>query len=159
MSTDTESAYFLLESLREHVLSPIATAEQRVATERTKVTAERRAYHQFYDRISGIETVTTTRLPTTPTPRTYAESRPRAVERVRTAFRATVMMVDHYDDVYDESLNEHVSAELSPDVAALFETISTAREEVSDLAATLPELRSDLESVTESGDAEESDGT
>ncbi len=42
------------------------------------------------------------------------------------------------------------------ELTALFETIATAREEVSDLAATLPELRGDLQDARESGgDADE----
>jgi len=60
---------------------------------------------------------------------------------------------DAFEDAAD--LQEEID-----DLEALFETIATAREEASDLAATLPELRGDLDDAHESaadgggGDAE-----
>lgn len=39
------------------------------------------------------------------------------MERVRTAYRETVMSVSHYDDVYGESLVENIAAEFGHDLA------------------------------------------
>jgi len=102
------------------VLSPIEAAERRVDRESAEVAAERDAYEQFSDRVAGIATVTTPQSQLTPTPRLYVDAHPPAAEQLRSAFRATVMSVDHYDDVYDESLPEYVAAELSDDIATVF---------------------------------------
>ena len=105
------------ESLRRHVLDPLATAESTLDNEYEEVAAERHAFEQFKKRVAGIETVSDTAAMTT-TRRPLDEKRSRSAERVRSAFRETVMDVDHYDEVYGESLIEHAAAELSPDIAA-----------------------------------------
>jgi hypothetical protein len=105
------------ESLQRHVLEPLATAESTLETEYEEVTAERRAFEQFKKRVAGIETVSDTAAKTT-TRRSLNEKQSRGAERIRSAFRETVMDVDHYDDVYGESLVEYAAAELSPDIAA-----------------------------------------
>jgi hypothetical protein len=100
------------------VLQPLATAESTLDNEYEEVTAERRAFEQFKKRVAGIETVSDTAPMTTTTRRTLCEKRSRGAERVRSAFRETVMDVDHYDEIYGESLIEHAKAELSADIAA-----------------------------------------
>jgi hypothetical protein len=105
------------ESLRRHVLAPLETAESVLDEEYEEVDAERRAFEQFRGRIAGVETASEA----SPVPATRAplhEDRSRAAERIRSAYRETVMAVDHYDDVYGESLVENVAAELSADIAA-----------------------------------------
>lgn len=102
---------------REYVLTPLSTAETVVEAEREEVHAERRAWARFKERIAGIETVSTSR--STPTTRTYrVEGQNRGRERTRAAYRETVMSVDHYDELYGETLEEHAAAELSADIAA-----------------------------------------
>lgn len=102
-------------ALRDHVLDPISTAASLVAEERSEVRAEREAFAQFKQRVAGIDTAATTsrsrRAPVLDSPR-------RRWDRVRSAFRETVMGVSHYDDVYGESLPEHVAGELTPELAA-----------------------------------------
>jgi len=105
---------------REHVLSPLETAHERVEREYTEVEAERRAYTQFKERVSGIDTGPTAPAQSMTAVRSIDTSGRHSVERVRCAFRATVMSVDHYDGHYGESLDEHVAAELSPDIATFF---------------------------------------
>ena len=103
--------------LRGHVLSPVSTARDVLEVEKAEIAAEREAFEKFRDRVAGIETVSTRH--TGPATRSYAgQPRSRAVERVRSAFRETVMSVDHYDRTYGEPMIEHAAAELSPDVAA-----------------------------------------
>jgi hypothetical protein len=108
------------EPLQRHILEPVTMAGSALDREYEEVAAEQRAFEQFRGRMTAIETVSTasvasaTRVP-------LCEGRSRAAERVRNAYRETVMSVDHYDRVYGESLVEHVAAELSPEVAAGFQ--------------------------------------
>lgn len=106
-------------SLHEHVLTSLSEARSTVECEQDELEAERRAFVQFKDRITGIESVPPSRSSPAPTTRTYpTKSRPRSDEGARAAFCETVMSVNHYEEVYDESLEEHAAAELSPEVAA-----------------------------------------
>jgi hypothetical protein len=68
-----------------------------------------------------------------------------AAEHLRNAKKWYTMgeRADAFEDADD------LAAEIE-ELEAIFETISTAREEVSDLAAILPELRGDLEEAHES---------
>jgi hypothetical protein len=105
------------QSLRRHVLAPLETAESVLDREYEEVNAEKQAFEQFRGRVAAVETVTNaSAVPTTRAP--LHETRSRAAERVRSAYRETVMDVDHYDDVYGESLVENVVAELSDELAA-----------------------------------------
>lgn len=120
MADVRDAEYSVADTLRRHVLRPVTTAEADVESELAEVRAEREMFEQFGKRVAAVETVTTPE-PTTPaTQTTFVDSRSRAVDRVRSAFRETVMSVDHYDEVYGESLVEHAAAELSADVAAGF---------------------------------------
>jgi hypothetical protein len=110
---------------REHVLSPLETARKRATREYEEVEAERRAYTQFKERVVGIDTVPTSLAQRMSAVRSVDTSGQQSVERVRSAFRATVMSVDHYDELYGESLDEHVAAELSPEVATLVQSEKT----------------------------------
>lgn len=108
----------LASSLREHVLEPLETAERAVERERAEVLEERRAFTAFERRVAGIEPASSSSSPA-PIPRILtADDRSRAVERIRSLYRETVMSVDHYEEQYGESLVEHVTAELSAEVAA-----------------------------------------
>lgn len=105
------------ESLRRHVLEPLDAAESALDGEYEEVDAERRAFEAFRGRIAAVETVSErSPVPATRTP--VGATRSRAAERVRSAYRETVMNVDHYDEVYGESLFEHVATELSDEIAA-----------------------------------------
>lgn len=105
-------------SLRAHVSEPVSTAEAVVAEEYEEVEAERAAFEAFADRVGGLDTVSMAR----PTPQSQrpglVQSRPRCGQRLRSAFRETVMSVEHYDDLYGETLEEHFAAELSPELLA-----------------------------------------
>jgi hypothetical protein len=106
-------------SLREHVLTPLSRAAEIVEVERKEIEAERRAFVQFRDRVAGIETVATPRPEPRPALATGVDGRsPRALERVRGAFRETITSLDHYDEVYGETVEEFAASEFSPEVAA-----------------------------------------
>jgi len=105
----------------------LETAEQRVDREREEVVAERNAYQRFKERVSGIDTMDGSRQEPVAATRTYVDSRSQAADprsrmtnQIRNTFRETVMNVDHYDELYGESLETHVTVELSPEVATLF---------------------------------------
>lgn len=101
---------------QEHVLRPVDKAESRAEAEQNEVDAERQAFVQFKKRVAEIEAVSGPH--SIPTARTYRVETPnRSVERARAAFRETIMSVEHYEDVYDETLEEHASGELSADIA------------------------------------------
>ena len=104
-------------SLRRHVLSPISISESVLDGVYEEVDAERHAFEQFKGRVAAGETVSTaSAAPATRAP--LSEKRSRAADRLRSAYRETVMNVDHYDEVYGESLVENIAAELSRDIAA-----------------------------------------
>lgn len=118
MKTTLQTEDSIVASLRDHVFRPVSTAEQLVATEHEEVDSERQAFERFRDRVVGIDTVSMSKSPTPGQRPGLVQSRSRSVERVRSAFRETVMSVDHYDDVYGEPLDEHFAAELSSELAA-----------------------------------------
>lgn len=117
MSDTEKRGAFLTDSLERHVLSPIETAEGIASDEYEEVEAERRAFERFKRRVATFDT--TAYGVTSPTTRTWVRNeRSRIVQRIRDAFRETVMSVDHYDALYGESLDEHFAAELSDELAA-----------------------------------------
>lgn len=108
------------DSLRQHVLTPVSEAQSRVERELDEVDAERRAFGRFRDRVAGIEPVPP--RPDNPARQTVAhDPDDRTVEQLRGAYRETVMSVAHYDDVFGESLDTNVAAELSAEVATGFQ--------------------------------------
>lgn len=108
----------VLRALRQHVLSPLATAERTLAAEQTEVTAERDGFETFAEHLETIDPVRKRPVPGPPRPLGGRDSTVDRLDRVRTAYRETVMSVSHYNDVYGESLVEHVAAECSDDLAA-----------------------------------------
>lgn len=120
MDTSTRSGDSIAETLREHVRSPIESAAADVEREYADVEAELDAYERFRDRVAGIDTVSTPQSPESTAKPQGLEGQREAVERLRTAFRETVMGVEHYDEVYGESLVEHAAAELSAEAAVVF---------------------------------------
>lgn len=122
MVTPHRTEDYLLDSLREHVLTPLTKAERVVDAEREEVEAEREAFAEFGERVAGIGVVSTASADPEPPPRTAVVETPqRGAERVQTVFRETVISVDHYDEMYGETLEDHAAAELSGGVAAVLQ--------------------------------------
>jgi len=136
--------------VNRHVLAPIGTALDRVADERSEVEAERDAFAAFATRVdacpvrSDPSVTASDPVPSvrTGSPGAVADADP--TERLRRAYRETVMAVDHYDAVYGEPLPVNVTAEFGADVATalcedvpftpalkhtLFDAATTARAE------------------------------
>ena len=115
--TDTDSA--LVSVLRGHVLDPLADAQSVVHREATEIDTEREAFDQLAQQVTDIETVPD-RQPKPQAHTLTVKSQLQAADQLREAYRETVMDVPHFEDVYGESLETNVAAELPPDVAVLF---------------------------------------
>jgi hypothetical protein len=114
--------------LRSYVLTPLTVAEQTAEREYTEIGTERLAFERFRDCLDSVDTEEASHSTAVPRDRSVrVEERSQAVEQVRDEFRETVMSVDHYDELYGESLDEHVSAELSMDAAVCLKQARVGR--------------------------------
>lgn len=106
-----------LHSLRRYVHAPLSAASCIVARERTELTAERDAFEAFRDRLTRIDPAAMTSAQSTAPGLGIREPTVDQMERVRAAYRETVMSVSHYDEIYGESLVEHIAAECGAELA------------------------------------------
>lgn len=104
-------------SLQEYVLGPLSTAASRIEHERAEVTNERDAFREFRDRVADIDTESASSIPQRIAESTGRRPPAEGLDRVREAYRETVMDVPHYEAVYDEPFVEHVAAEFGPELA------------------------------------------
>jgi hypothetical protein len=90
--------------------------------ERERLDVERAAFTQFRKRVAAMDVHT----PTTNTAAgiknalmgtSTATASSAQLEQVRTAYRETVMSVPHYDEDYDQSLDDDIAEEFSPELA------------------------------------------
>jgi hypothetical protein len=93
-----------------------------VRDERSEIAAERDAFAALADRVADCpvrSAPTAAGHDVGPPVGVAASAAPSgdAHERLRRAYRETVMSVDHYDAVYDESLFENAASELGTDLA------------------------------------------
>lgn len=109
-----------LHILRQHVLDPLSTGKSIAARERDEVDAEREAFEQFAAAIAEVPTISPT-APGRPMGNMISEAPTQKSDDLRAAYRETVMSVPHYDDVYDETIEENLVAEFGPEFAELFE--------------------------------------
>jgi hypothetical protein len=123
MGDRTDSGSALVSVLRGHVLDPLVDAQEVVQREATEIESEREAFDQLAKRVTTIETVPD-RQPEPQAHTLMVESQFQAADQLRGAYRETVMDVPHFEDVYGESLETNVAAELPPDVAVLFQNLA-----------------------------------
>lgn len=95
----------------------VAKARSLLEEERELTAAERDAFSEFKKEISAIETTQSIRKPVTIVAVT-GESTNQQLQRVRAAYRETVMAVPHYETEYDEPIEVNMSAELGEEVTA-----------------------------------------
>lgn len=120
VSGDRNPQYFV-HSLRQYVLAPLSTATRLVDREQREVSAEVDAYEAFRERVNGIDP-----RPSTPPDRASRLANPESessedrLERVRAAFRDTVLSTPHYEKTYGESLVDHLASEFGAEVADAF---------------------------------------
>jgi hypothetical protein len=120
MGDRTDSDTALVSVLRSHVLDPLTDAQAVVQREATEIDTEREAFDHLAQRVTTMETVPE-RQPEPQAHTLTVESQLQAADQLREAYRETVMDVPHFEDVYGESLETNVAAELPPDVAVLFQ--------------------------------------
>jgi len=127
IDADSEpSPGLVLQSLRKYVLAPLGAAERVLERERTETTAERDAFEAFAQRLTTIDAGTGMAVEVdddmpVPSQAPLVAGRSEStdqMQRVRVAYRETVMSVPHYEDVYGEPLVENVAAEFGSDLAA-----------------------------------------
>jgi ABC-type transporter Mla subunit MlaD len=119
MRDRTDSGSPLVSVLRGYVLDTLKDARANVQREASEIDTEREAFDQFAQQVTTIETVRD-RQPEPQAHTLTVKSQLKAADQLRQAYRETVMNIPHYDDVYGESLETNVTAELPSDVAVLF---------------------------------------
>ncbi|WP_336338870.1 DUF7260 family protein [Haloarcula brevis] len=118
-----DGTQWFLHTWRDHILEPIETALSVLDVEHTELTAEQDGLEEFLERLRAVDPA---EQPSSPVgARQQSASDP--VERLRDAYADTVLAVDHYESVYDESLVENVAIEFGPDYAALFHPETNVR--------------------------------
>lgn len=95
-----------------------------------RIEDERRAFGQFQKRIGAIDVHlpannTTARIKNGVMRISTTTSSSTQVEQVQSIYRETVMSVPHYEEDYDQSLDDHLAAEFSPELAGALATIDT----------------------------------
>ncbi|EMA40718.1 hypothetical protein C448_12621 [Halococcus morrhuae DSM 1307] len=103
------------------------SATEVVKSDREWTTDERDAFASFTDRITDLNAVVVD--PTTDdfqrpsaqllVPSPHASSAATSLEEVRGIYRETVMAVDHYTDIYDDTLEESLAQEFGSAVATI----------------------------------------
>jgi len=99
------------------LLSCVRRARTAVSNERERLLEEYEAFLEFADRVTGVQ-VAPRPDGGRPMPGTLVAGSGGGLEKVRTAYRETVMSVPHYESDYDEPLEDHMGAELSPELAS-----------------------------------------
>ncbi|MGB9965668.1 DUF7260 family protein [Halobacterium hubeiense] len=108
---------YFVHSLRQYVLAPLSTASRLVETERAEVVAELDAYETFRDRLREIDPAPSTPPDAGLPGRDTTSDR---IERVRDAYRDTVLSTPHYDESYGEPLVAHLGREFGAGIADAF---------------------------------------
>lgn len=104
----------------------IFRAHDVLETEMTRTTAERDAFRQFRARCAQIDPTTPPLQPTATglieyrgllRSRTQHTGPDGALQQVCEAYRETIMAIPHYDEEYDEPLDENLAAEVGDELA------------------------------------------
>lgn len=104
--------------MHSHTLAPLDNARSLVEREAEELDAERAAFEAFGERVAAVDVQRRPAM-TQSVSQSLVAAGPRtpASDRIRSAFRETVIAVPHYEEVYDEPLLVHVEGELGPDIA------------------------------------------
>jgi hypothetical protein len=106
--------------LRRHVVAPIVRAGDVVVSDRDEIQAEIDAFRSFEDRVSELEPNRNTN-PAHTARSLYVSDMVDRSQALRTAYRETIMSLEHFEAEYDESLAENVAAELGLDLVPGFD--------------------------------------
>ncbi|WP_058996330.1 hypothetical protein [Haloarcula sp. CBA1127] len=112
-----DGTQWFLHTWRDHILEPVETALTVLDREHTELAAEQDGLEDFLQRLRAVDPA---EQPSSPVGARSRQSASDPVEALRDAYADTMLAVDHYESVYDESLIENVAIEFGPDYAALF---------------------------------------
>lgn len=100
-------------SLRCYVLSPVNSGLDAITREHTELTTEKEALRDFSNAVKRIDCdVQVSRSPPIAT-----DSDPSDLQKVQTAYRETVMSMEHYNERYHNTFQADIEAEFGKDVA------------------------------------------
>lgn len=99
----------------ERVMVPIKAALACLDEEVTQLRAEQQAFERFAKRVAAL-TVAPSQPATPPTVTSLTDEPAATTQAICAAYQETVMALAHYDDVYGDSLNDSLAAELGPDI-------------------------------------------
>jgi hypothetical protein len=131
------------------VTQQIEAAGTALDDERECLEDERAAFAQFRKRIAGMDehtpatSTTTTRVKNVIMGTSEATASAAQIKQVRNAYRETVMSVSHYEDDYDQSLEDHLAAEFSPELASALATADALTPPVQESLLTASEQATD----------------
>ncbi|MFB6223324.1 MAG: hypothetical protein ABEH86_06595 [Haloarcula sp.] len=112
-----DGTQWFLHTWRDYILGPVETALTVLEREQTELSAERESFEEFLSQIRAVEPI---KQPATPVGSQTDHATTDLTQTLRKAYAETFLSVDHFDDVYGESLVENVSIEFGTDYAALF---------------------------------------
>lgn len=96
----------------------VRRAHEECERERDRLLTERRAFERFARRVEAVEAVEPTGSKVGGGTATMSSAYDGdSLSSVVSAYRETVMGVDHFESDYDEAIRENMAAELGPDVA------------------------------------------
>ncbi len=101
-------------------LTYVPTAKELCEEERGRTGAEHVAFDRFVKRTRGLPTANVTAMETAGTGPLLHRETPAGsggLSTLKDTYRETVMDVPHFEEEYNETLEEHMVAELGPDVA------------------------------------------
>ncbi|MFB6353453.1 MAG: hypothetical protein ABEJ92_05150 [Halobacteriales archaeon] len=108
------------------VAAHVREARAVVSEEQSRTAAEQRAFARFARKVASFEAGGGTVQPGPAAGAVSATSASlvpsqQGIESVRTAYRETVLAMDHYEEEYDEPLDEHMRRELGVEIATAVE--------------------------------------
>jgi hypothetical protein len=109
------------------ITQQIETAVAALDDERERLEAERAAFAQFRKRVTAMDvhappSPTITRVKSAIMGASETTPSTAQVKHVRNAYRETVMSVPHYEEDYNQSLDDDLSEEFSPELASALVT-------------------------------------
>ena len=110
------------------VIQQMEAARAALNNERDCLEDERTAFAQFRKRVAGMDehapatSTATTRVKNAIIGTSEATASGTQIKQVRNAYRETVMSVPHYEADYDQSFDDHLAAEFSPELASALAT-------------------------------------
>ncbi|ELZ91621.1 hypothetical protein C440_14944 [Haloferax mucosum ATCC BAA-1512] len=129
-------------------LDRLDAARQNLREERRRCVDERAAFLAFQKDVAAVKATAPAATPMAVTAIGRRQHSDGALARVRRAYERTVMSVPHYDEEYDDSFEDSVSAEFGPDVATAFRSASVfspaLRQTVASAAATAVSERAEF---------------